>query len=273
MENAEVGPKGLAWSVRHQDSREMFEYDIERAQAVYCGIRNHWLAGGSILEAHERLSVITVAAGSRHFAFLSSIEASVRPEVIRLLEAAGVTAGPCSSRFDIELEMDHVSPATVERYRQVIGERDPLCGLGIWRRSAAVSCANMSTLGASLGYPNCCEQMDLETRQKDHALFLEAVVDTEGDIPSRIEEALRARREYAKATEDHCRQWDERFATTRQLFPFVLHTACDECLESGNSPSGVLNSQNEEIAIAVSEELHLMVRWGARVANDYRTDI
>ena len=260
--------------MRCQDSREICECDIERAQAVYRGIRKHWLAGGGILEAHERLSAVTVAAGARHFAFLTQIEASAEPEIARLLQGAGLTTRQCVSEFDIEFESDGSSLATVERYRQVIGERHRFSGLGIWLRSSSVNSAGMSMLGTALGYPRCCEQMDLKTKQDDHALILEAVVDTEGDIPSRVEAALRGRQEYAKATDDHCWQWERRLVITRQLFPFVLHTACDQCLESGdNSPSGLLNHQFENVAIAVSEELHLMVRWAARMVSEQRADV
>ena len=151
--------------MRRQDSREVSAYDIERAQALYREIRNHWLAGGGHLEAHERLSAITVAAGARHFAFLAHIEASLRGEVVRLFQAAGLTTGQCVSEFDIALEPDRVSSATVERYRKVIGERDSFRGLGIWLNNASVSCATMSVLGAALGYPSCCEQTDLKTKQ------------------------------------------------------------------------------------------------------------
>ena len=259
--------------MRSQDSREVRNCHIEQAQAVYRNIRSHWLAGGGVLEAHERLSVVTVAAGARDFAFLAHMEASVQPEVGRLLQAAGLTICQCVSEFDIAVELDRVSSATIERYRKVIGERDSLRGFGVWLNAASASCATMSVLGAALGYPSCCEQMDLRTKERDHALFLEAVVDEEGDIPPRVEEVLRARREYAKRTEDHCRQWGRRFARTRQLFPFVLHTACEECLETGNNPSAVLNDQYEEIAMAVSSELHLMVRWGARAVSDQPADV
>ena len=229
------------------------------------------MAGGGALEAHERLSVITVAAGVRGFAFLTHIEASVQSVVAHLLETAGLTAGPCSSRFDIDFDADGISSATVETYRQVVGERDHFAGLGIWLPGSPSSCAGMRSLGAALGYPRCCELMDLRTKQKDHALFLDAIVNSEGDEPTRVEEALRAGHQYGKATEDHCDRWETRFAATCDIFPFVLHTACDDCLDSGNSPSGVLNRQYEEIAIAVSAELHLMVRWGAR-ALSYRPD-
>jgi len=45
---------------------------LDRARAVYRETRHIWFAGG-ILDAHERLALITVAAGLRHFAFLSHL--------------------------------------------------------------------------------------------------------------------------------------------------------------------------------------------------------
>lgn len=48
--------------------------NLDRARAVYSAIRNCWVADGSANEAHERLSVITVAAGIRDFAFRGTIE-------------------------------------------------------------------------------------------------------------------------------------------------------------------------------------------------------
>ena len=248
-----------------------FKRNIERAKAVYGRIRNHWLARGGALEAHDRLSVVTVAAGVREYAFLTDIEASSQTVVAHLLEAAGLSARPCCSRFDINFEVDSISSATVQMYRKVVGERDPLAGLGIWLRGSPSFCADMRSLGAALGYPHCCELMDLQTKQKDHTLFLESIVGSEGDEPTRVEEALRSRRQYGKATEEHIEKWEKRFAATCDIFPFVLHTACDDCLNSSNSPSGAVNRQHEEIAIAVSEELHLMVRWEAR-ALSYQPD-
>lgn len=43
--------------------------ELERARTVYGDIRACWLAEGSALEAHERLSVMTVAAGLRDLLF------------------------------------------------------------------------------------------------------------------------------------------------------------------------------------------------------------
>ena len=77
---------------------------------------------------------------------------------------------------------------------------------------------------------------------------------------------LLERREHGKAAYDHCHEWNDRFLETHSRYPFVLHTACDDCLRTCQSPTGTLNRHYgyEDLALSVSEELHLMVRWGAR---------
>ena len=189
--------------------------NLERARAVYRSIRNCWITSGGALEAHERLGVITVAAEVRDFAFLNEIGADSRPTVVQVLTANGLSAEPCSFAFDLDFETVGVSQATVDAYRRTERARSPLSGLGVWSGSAAVSgCAGMMSLGATLSYPPCCEMMDLRTKQKDHELFLVAIVEKEGDDVARIERALLERREYCKASYDHCHEWNDRFVRT-----------------------------------------------------------
>jgi hypothetical protein len=113
--------------------------------------------------------------------------------------------------------------------------------------------------------------MDLRTKHRDHELFLAAIVGVEGDMPERVEQALSERREYSKSSYDHCHESNDRFLQTQSRFPFVLHAACDDCLRPVEGPTAILNRQYEEVAGSVSEELHLMVRWGAR-ALSYRPE-
>lgn len=245
---------------------------LERARAVYHSIRDCWLARGGALEAHERLSVITVAAGMREFAFLNMIEEDLQGTVVQLLMQAGLDAKPCSSAFDIEFLPEGISVATTEAYRSVEREKPLFSGLGVWAQPPALpSCVGMTSLGGALSYPRCCEMMDLRTKQRDHELFLAAIVEEEGDDPGRVQQSLLERREYRKASYDHCHEWNDRFVQTHARFPFVLHTACDDCLQAEQSPTAILNRQYEKLALSVSEELHLMVRWGAR-ALSYQPD-
>ena len=246
--------------------------NLERARTVYDAIRNCWVAGGYGLEAHERLSLMTVAAGVREFAFLTETNAQCQSAVAQLLGTVGLRALPCSSAFDIEFEAEGIKAATAEAYRRVVREMSSSNGLGVWSESAASSCCvGMMSLGTALSYPRCCEMMDLRTKQRDHELFLAAIVEEEGDEPAQVERALRERREYGKASSDHCHEWSDRFVQTRDRFPFVLHTACDDCLRPDESPTAMLNRQYEGLALSISTELHLMVRWGAR-ALSYRSD-
>jgi hypothetical protein len=243
--------------------------NLERARAVYRSIRDYWIARGSALEAHDRLSIITVAAGLRPFAFLTRIDRDLQSTVARLLKAEGLSTHTCSSIFDLDIEPEGISVATVEAYTRVQRKRSCLDGLGVWGQAVALlDCAGMIALGGALSYPQCCEILDLRTKQRDHELFLTAIVKEEGDDPGQVERALLERREYSKASYDHCQEWNDRFMQTLSRFPFVLHTACDACLRVDPSPTGILNRQYENLAASVSEELHLMVRWGARALTD-----
>jgi hypothetical protein len=44
----------------------------------------------------------------------------------------------------------------------------------------------LTQLGAALGYPKCCVQMDVGTKEQDHQLFLQALVREFGDDPAQI---------------------------------------------------------------------------------------
>jgi len=246
--------------------------DLQRARTVYGDIRACWVAKGAALEAHERLSVITVAASLRDFAFLTHIDAEFQSTVADFLRGNGLSAEPCSAAFDLDIESEGIAGPTIEVYKRAQGARGPLSGLGVWSKPTFLAArVGMTSLGGALSYPPCCERMDLRTKQRDHELFLAAIVEEEGDDPQRVEQALLERREYSKASYDHCHDWNDRFVQTLSRFPFVLHTACDDCLQFDQSPTENLSREYEDLAASVSPELHLMVRWGAR-ALSYRPD-
>src|ERR1700693_256520 len=73
--------------------------NLELARVVYRSIRDCWVARGSALEAHERLSVITVAAGLRAFAFLTHIDTDDQSTAAQLFRTAGLSAHLCSFPF------------------------------------------------------------------------------------------------------------------------------------------------------------------------------
>ncbi|HEY1756074.1 MAG TPA: hypothetical protein VGG72_11800 [Bryobacteraceae bacterium] len=239
--------------------------DLEQARGIYRAIRDLWLAGGGGLEAHDRLALLTVAAGMRPFAFLSYMSHEEQPAILDKLLSLGLTASPCSVVFDIEISPEGISRATVEAYTRAERQRSPLKGIGVWKEPGK-SCGRfgMGSFGQELQYPRCCEAMEVGTKRRDHELFLTAIVEAEGDDAAIVEQARLERREYEKASYDHCREWNERFYETLSQYPFVLHAACGTCLRSKESPTAILNRRYEELALAISDELHLMVRWGAQ---------
>src|SRR6266581_8936690 len=113
--------------------------NVERARTVYRGIRDCWVGGGSGLEAHDRLAVITVAAGVRKFALLTHMNAEEQANVSARLNSIGMGAAICSSEFDLSIEAEGISSATIEAYLAVERERSPLTGVGVWAQPDQVT--------------------------------------------------------------------------------------------------------------------------------------
>jgi hypothetical protein len=240
--------------------------NLEAARSVYQTLRETWLCDGAPLEANDRLSVITVAAGLRDFAFLNHFAENSSTHLEAVLTSDVLIARQCVSRFDFEFEANGLSAQTIEAYRRTITERDKFVGIGIWPKSIAAGvCPGSTALGSVLGYPPCCDAMDLKSKRRDHELALSAIVEEEGDNPESVARALIERREYHSTINELREEWTNCFWETHATFPFVLHTACPDCLSTPNSPTALQNDRYEELARYVSSELHLMIRWGARI--------
>jgi hypothetical protein len=242
--------------------------DLNRARATYHETRQIWFADG-ILDAHERLAVISVAAGLRHFAFLNHLASQPRKMASELFSRLGFQTSVFSARFDLDFKVSDVSAASVNAYKTFKLRNERFFGLGVWSKGQGPPARSItiSNLGSALGYPECCVRMDVQTKRQDHELFLRALVKEVGDRPDQVTWALRRGRAVAKASDSHLRKWQRRFELTLGRFPFALHTACDECLKSPSSPTAILNASNERLAKHVSEELHFLVRWASRIGN------
>jgi hypothetical protein len=241
--------------------------DVDRARATYRETRQIWFADG-ILDAHERLAVITVAAGLRHFAFLNHLAQQPRKMGSELLFRCGFQTGVFSARFDLDFKVSGVSTASLDAYKTFKIRNERFFGLGVWSSSGQgppSQAITISNLGSALGYPECCVRMDVQTKRQDHQLFLRALVKDVGDRPDQVTWALRRRYAVTKASQSYLRQWQRRFELTLARFPFALHTACDGCLKDSSSPTAVLSASYERLAEDVSEELHFLIRWASRI--------
>ncbi len=246
--------------------------NVDRARSTYRETRQIWFADG-ILDAHERLALITVAAGLRDFAFLNHLSQQPRNTMSDLLLRSGFQTRVFSARFDLDFNVSGVSIASANAYKTLKIRNERFFGLGVWSSSGQGPPAQevtISNLGSALRYPECCVRMDVQTKRQDHQLFLRALVKEVGDRPDQVTWALRRRRAVAKASHSHLRKWQRRFELTLGRFPFALHAACDECLKSSSSPTAILSASYERLAKDVSDELHFLIRWASRIGNGGR---
>lgn len=245
---------------------------LDRARETYRATRRVWFAG-SVLDAYERLSVITVAAGARKFAFLSHLRLSERKEVSALLSTLSLQTRTLNARFDLVLSAVGVGDAAAHAYQLYRARHERFVGLGLWLNGTPqwpTREITLTKLGLLLGYPECCVNMDVQTKYRDHTLYLRALVREVGEDPSMVTHALQRRCAISKGSDYHLRKWGLRYNRTLARFPFALHAACDECLISSSSPTGKLSAAYEQLALNVSDELHFLVRWASHVAGGGR---
>jgi hypothetical protein len=237
--------------------------DLRKARAVYAVIRDIWIGGGAWLEPHERIGVLTVAAGIRSFTFLNHLNKARWTSTSAVLSTFGLECAPCDAYFDYELDAG-VPDALVDLYvkRQL---KYPLRGLGVWSPGSARPSIPLSGLGAALQYPQCCEAMDSRTKAHDHSVTLSQLCEDNGGKRKAIKSALESGTISLAWTEQRA-NWEGMLNITRAKFPFALHTACDDCIAAGDlSATAALSKLYERLTLAVSPELHLMVRWACEV--------
>ena len=104
--------------------------DVDNARMVYAATRDVWVGGGGWLEPHERLGLLTVAAGLRPFSLLNHLDKQPWDDTARLLAQFGLTCAPFKADFDYELDVtgpDAAMQAYIEHELKY-----PLDGLGVW---------------------------------------------------------------------------------------------------------------------------------------------
>jgi hypothetical protein len=216
--------------------------DVDNARMVYAATRDVWVGGGGWLEPHERLGLLTVAAGLRPFSLLNHLDKQPWDDTARLLAQFGLTCAPFKADFDYELDVtgpDAAMQAYIEHELKY-----PLDGLGVWSAGEVRSSAGLSEIGLLLCYPLCC---------------------CANEDPEEVEASLAGGRGALPWTEER-QEWGKRLDLTRSMFPCAVHTACDECIHAaGESPTSNLSDLYRRLALAVSNELDLMIRWACEV--------
>ena len=227
---------------------------VAAARRVYAAMRDINLAGGGALEAHERVALLTVPAGLRPFCLLTHIEEADFYLASAALPILGLHCGQCDVRFDYDLDVD--APSDVIAAYKAHEARHLLQGLGVATKKIEFGSAQ---LGIALGYPKCCSDMDEDTKSHDRSAALRILIEAkQGDFVA-VKEAL-AGGELPRVATDRKEAWDRRFDRTRDLFPFALHTACDDCIGKGTvSPTGIISGRYEAMVRAAAPDLHTAV--------------
>jgi hypothetical protein len=227
--------------------------EVEAARKVYSVIRHINLAGGGGLEAHERVSLLTVAAGLRSFCLLTHIREEEFPLVTAALPVVGLTCRVCKASFNYDLDVD-APPEVLEAFR-AYEARHPLYGLGV--ANSRVDFGE-TPLGTVLGYPKCCSEMDDKTKAFDRSATLRLLIDSkDGDYAALVAELVREHTTIPTPPTDRREAWDRRFDRTHDVFPFAVHTACDQCLEAGSkSPSDLLSRRYEAMVRVAAPDLY-----------------
>lgn len=238
---------------------------LDLARATYEATRCLWFSRGP-LDAYDRLALATVAAGLRRLAFFPHLPPDARKRLPGLLLDLGFSTRTLHARYDLGLAVRSLSRSLVSTYTDYRRQHDRYVGLAVavdgsvWRDQQGRF--TLTSIGRVLGYPACCVEMDLRTKRADDALFLRALVCEVGNDPSTLLEALK-RRVAVERNEMPAHHWRRRATLTLRRFPYALHAACNSCLESPNGPTALLSRDYEQLAGAVSPELHYLVRWAS----------
>ncbi len=234
---------------------------IDMARRLYAAMRHINLAAGGALEAHERVALLTVPAGLRPFCFLTHVEEADYYLAAAVLPNFGLYCNVCKVKFSHDLKVD--LPQDVADAFNAYEMRSPLMGLGVATSRIDFS---SSGLGLSLCYPKCCADMDERTKAHVRSLALLQFVEAKGGDFAAVKNALAAGETVPDGSTELREAWDRRLDRTRELFPFAVHTACDECLDGGvNSPTGLISQGYEKMTKIVAPDLHKAVLQSCEV--------
>jgi hypothetical protein len=200
--------------------------DVALAKQMYQATRGVWFASGP-LDAQERLSLLPLASGMRSFAFLTHAPAKTLRDIAAILDGFQIPTCRRGVRFDIPLQSSKANAPAFVAYHAYKRQHDRLYGLAAWLGDSHRRDITITTLGKLLSYPQCCVEADLDTRTRDHKLFIEGLIREVGRDPSQIAGALRRRISVEKASTAHLRRVARRFDATMRKYPYALHIACD----------------------------------------------
>jgi hypothetical protein len=217
-------------------------------------------------DAHERIGLLTVIAGIRPVALFLGVEGRDQIQLERIFQNSEVKPIIAPGPVTAYTWESQYRPEITRLFRV----RDDTPGLWLCRSSeharAISDGMDQVAAGILLGYPQCC----VHAQQEKKALFESAVIAgyirAFGEDTEKTARALIENRKVEIDWED-----DYRVPRTTARFPFVQHIACGVCLNSGSSPTAVLNSEYRHLVEDVDRHLSdYLLQIAKRVEDDLR---
>lgn len=235
---------------------------LERAKSVYGATKKLQLADIPPLDITDRISLLTVAAGLRPVGVLEADGLAIT-QIRDVLISHGFSTSLANSVWS-ERRIDPTDPDAVLLSILYSNKKAPSSSkkvLWIYENTTTRTtyknvALNMDDAGLLLSYPDCCVRNQLKSNQKLHLAFLAALVRKFGNDTQAIANAIK---------EDvgvDVPEMEENFSDvsrTSALFPFVIHIACEACLQSDSSPTAALNSTYSSLIFHIDPAMHRTV--------------
>jgi hypothetical protein len=238
--------------------------ELQRARRVIGSVRHLLFDDMKYVDVTDRFGLLTVAAGARDVAAFGFASRNNAAQMSRLKETLDrhsfqslITdqVVPISFKYSADVAGD-----LVEVFDRVLAEshsRDTGRLLWVFRDTNRVdeiekAVAGECPTGILLGYPPCCVQRESIFHLRNQHAFAAAIIGAVGKEANAVERALLDNLQVEILAESAD---DPNILNTRERFPFVFHTACEECLSSDQSRTAELNSSYGELAMKVDRAL------------------
>ena len=240
------------------------DLDIAAARRVHIATRYFPLSEDPGWDTVERFSLLTVAAGARRAALLMDLQPS---DLSKLREVLMINEGfstvvvrevcegalPPPQNHTPEIVQAFLHTTATLRPREAVHP-----ALWVFRDPAdrgAVKQRQPDSPGELLGYPPCCVADRRRGLATIEQAFLDVLVKACGNDPAAIAKGLRD--DVGVDVDDPTlEEYARRPSTSRRRYPFIVHHACLDCLDSGESPSAGLNEAYKSLALEIDQQLH-----------------
>jgi hypothetical protein len=236
--------------------------DIAKTRRIFQATRSLLFADIPTIDLKDRVSVFTVAAGIRSIGVLETWGQWL-PRLRDAMITHGLFTSVGTSVWSaIERPPDHP-------YRSVLLSLDAKRVAGkpkhvLWVYASKQQRDHYRQVeftqqqaGAILGYPACCIEFESSIMARLPEAQLQKLIADVGGDEANLMAALRRTKEISVER----LPLPDNALRTEQKLPFVLHVACNSCLDDDHSPSAMLNSQYGDLVREIDAGLYsLMLR-------------